>query len=228
MLSVTEAQIYLAYKRGITIDNICRSFHTFNSGKYQDETRYAQGNLIICNDDTLKPNSKVVCKAETNMDVIIIPIVGGIEIKNSKANRQLTIAGQATILPVSGGDHYYIKNPLAKEMVNFLQIGIARTRMSMENSKRVSFNLDSQKNELLALSDNCYIGKFEGREDGSFTVRNTGSGVFAFVIEGAFEFENRLIESRDGIVIWNKPVHKKLSVAFEALSNDAIILVVEI
>ena len=44
-----------------------------------------------------------------------------------------------------------------------------------------------------------------------------------FVIHGAFEVENRLLESRDGLAIWNTD-----RIELEALSNEAILLLLEI
>jgi hypothetical protein len=52
-------------------------------------------------------------------------------------------------------------------------------------------------------------------------------GVFGFVIEGAFEFQNRLLETRDSIALWNED-NETLQIEFEALSNDAIILIAEV
>jgi len=44
-----------------------------------------------------------------------------------------------------------------------------------------------------------------------------------FVLEGAFEAEGRLLHSRDGLALWDTN-----EIEIEALSNDAIILLIEI
>ncbi|WP_409034090.1 hypothetical protein [Runella sp.] len=68
------------------------------------------------------------------------------------------------------------------------------------------------------------MGKFGGREEGIYTVRNPErNGVFIFVIEGAFEVQNRLLHPRDGLSLTHVT-----EVEFEALSNDAILLVLEV
>ena len=62
-----------------------------------------------------------------------------------------------------------------------------------------------------------------GREDGVYSLKNPQNGVFVFVIEGAFEVQNRLLEPRDGLAI-----SAVEAIEFEALSNNAIILFLEI
>lgn len=47
------------------------------------------------------------------------------------------------------------------------------------------------------------------------------------MIEGAFEFQNRLLETRDSVALWNED-NEALQIEFEALSNDAINLIVEV
>ena len=48
------------------------------------------------------------------------------------------------------------------------------------------------------------------------------AGLFVFVIEGAFEVQYRLLHPRDRLVLWEAD-----TIEWEALSNDAVILVIE-
>ena len=66
------------------------------------------------------------------------------------------------------------------------------------------------------------MGKYDGRREGVFKLTKDTHTVFAFVIEGAFEVQNRLLHARDGLGLWNLD-----EVEFEALSNEAIILLIE-
>ena len=49
------------------------------------------------------------------------------------------------------------------------------------------------------------------------------NGFFAFVIEGAFELEGRLLHARDGLALWNLE-----KIEWEALSGGAILLVLQV
>ena len=62
-----------------------------------------------------------------------------------------------------------------------------------------------------------------GREESIYKVKNAGNCLYIFVIEGAFEVDNKLMEARDGLAIWNAD-----EIEFEALSNDAMLLIFEV
>ena len=67
------------------------------------------------------------------------------------------------------------------------------------------------------------IGIYENTKDGKYSLANPEHGIFAFVISGSFEFEHRLIETKDGLSISGIT-----EVTFKALSENAVLLVFEI
>lgn len=66
------------------------------------------------------------------------------------------------------------------------------------------------------------MGKYSGRGETSYDVKNKNAGVFVFILRGAFEVNGRLLHSRDGMALWRMDYIK-----LEVLSNDALILVIE-
>lgn len=68
------------------------------------------------------------------------------------------------------------------------------------------------------------IGKFTGRHDVVYTPANPHNRLFVYVIDGAFEVQGRLLHPRDGLGLWDEPDNIEL----EALSNDAIVLLIEL
>jgi hypothetical protein len=64
-----------------------------------------------------------------------------------------------------------------------------------------------------------FIGAFEGRKHEGLTI-DLAKSVFVFVVQGAFEVEDRLLQPRDGLAFRNLT-----SLAFESLSENAVILV---
>jgi quercetin 2,3-dioxygenase len=94
------------------------------------------------------------------------------------------------------------------------------------------FNFDlSQSNQLhtiITAADlnqpaYAYIGKYDGRKKGIYSLQNKNNGIYCFVIEGAFEIQDRLLHAKDGLAIWNTD-----EIDFEALSNGAILLLFEL
>ena len=66
------------------------------------------------------------------------------------------------------------------------------------------------------------LGRFMGREEAVYKVQ-PGNQLFAFVVAGAFELEGRLLHEKDGLALWDAE-----EVELEALSNHALVLVVEL
>ena len=235
MITQTQGQIYLASQRGVSQLSWFRSFHTFNFGSYQEEFRAPFGNLQVLNDDTLAAEKSIVMKLEQNAEVILIPVVGAIEYHNSLGETGILEAGQLQIFSAEKSMDYEITNPYDAELVNFIQVWITNDNpdfiagnqygsIDLETKNQL-IPLFSPENEGLKIQQEVYgyFGKYGGREEGIYKLKNPENGIFVFIIEGAFEVQNRLMESRDGLSLWNPE-----ELEFEALSNDAIILILEL
>ena len=221
--------IYLAEQRGTSQLDGLRSFHTFNFGTYQDPSRKPFGALQVFNDDTLKGGGQLTMHVEENTDILLLPIVGAIAFKNSLDTEESYLsAGEGHIFSAAKGMWFEMGNPYETDLVNVLQIWIKNDTQPFEPKIHAfDFDLLAHKNQLIPLftsdTEGVYIGQFDGRQDGIYTLKNSKNGVFAFVIEGAFEVQNRLLEPRDGLAL-----SAVESIEFEALSNNALILFLEI
>ena len=217
------SQIYKAPFRGHIENNIHRCLATFNYLEYQEDSRKPYRNIQLINDETLAAQQKVVYTAQQNQDVLIIPLVGALDCKTT-AEPVLVNTEQSFLFSANAGMPFEIQNPYEKELINFIQIRFDNTGIYREPLlKTFDFTV---KNHLfpLAVTDNyaVFTGMFAGREEGTYTPKNTQNGIFAYVIHGAFEFQNRLIESRDGLAI-----SEAETIEFEALSENAILLLFE-
>ncbi|GLU50579.1 pirin family protein [Dyadobacter frigoris] len=235
MITQTEGQIYLAGQRGCSQLSWFRSFHTFNFGLYQDQNREPFGNLQVFNDDTLAAGKSFKMQLEENTEVILLPVVGAIEYKNSLGETGILEAGQMQIFSAAKGMEYEIINPYETELINFIQLFLTNNQHSFI-PKMQEINIDLEiRNQLFPLFSQGqngltthqgtfgYIGKYSGRQEDLYQLKNPENGIFVFIIEGAFEVQNRLMEARDGLSLWNLD-----ELEFEALSNDAIILILEV
>lgn len=226
-MTQNETKIFLSAQRGKTELSWFRSFHSFNFGAFQDPNKEPIGKLRVFNDNTLAAGSGMKMQVEKPTEVLILPLVGGIEFKNSTGYHDFLEAGKMQIFSAEAGMEYEVLNPYETELINYLEIWIERESTSPETK---SVNIDVEKsNELLPVfsssdthSYGCF-GKYDGREEGIYQVKNAGNCLYVFVIEGAFEFDNKLMEIRDGLAIWNAN-----EIEFEALSNNAMLLIFEI
>jgi quercetin 2,3-dioxygenase len=221
-----SAQIYLHDRRGISQTEHFRRFHTFNFDGFFDENRQPFGALQVLNDDTLGACAGLTMHITQNTHILTLPLVGGIEFKNNMGQHQFVPAGVAHLFSAAGGMQCEIINPYETALINFLQIWIKHTNNSpfLAETKEIPIPIQSYKNQLIAIIEGiCYIGQYAGREEGTYIVKNSNNKVFIFVIKGAFEVQNRLLHARDGLSLDNVT-----EVEFEALSSNAIILLLEI
>ena len=229
----SNGKIFLAQDRGCDATPSFLSMHLFNFGDYFNEHKTPFGNIDVINDDILTGGSSIKLKVEKNSYVILIPMIGAVRYKDSRGNENLLAAGQWQLTKMVAGEKIEIQNPFKDTLVNFLQVwvkGDERLLLSLPLSS--TYDVNSNINRLVPLSPYRFgddllpfklsIGKFNGRADTTYAIDNNRTGVFLFVIEGAFEANGRLLHPRDGLALWNTE-----QVEMEALSNDAIIVVIE-
>jgi hypothetical protein len=221
---MTNAKIYLADQRGKHELDWFRSFHVFNFGTYRDEHRRPESDLYVFNDDTLAGDRRFELAVEEAAQVIIIPVTGTID-----CNNELVTAGEALFINAQPGDLLHFLNPYEREdgLVNFIQLWFHQASNPPFSSVLVPFSLEEHLGKLLVIAEQpgmplLRIGKYMGRGSG-ICERKAGDGFFVSVIEGVFEVEDRLLHARDCLELWDIP-----SIEYEALSNGAILLVVEI
>lgn len=251
MVPQSKGKIFLSDERGHQELDWFRSFHTFNFGQYQHDHKAAMGPLYVLNDETLAGGRGLMLTVEEDSDILLVPVVGALSLKDSRGNTCLIEAGQCCLETALAGTVIELSNPYEEDLVNFLQVWFKRVsapgkiglsgyepgaQEEQAGPQLFSFNINTDKNKLIELfpasaettsSSNRpygrqFIGKFTGREEIVHTIAPPCNGLFFFVIEGAFEVQYRLLHARDGLVLWDLQ-----EVEFEALSNDAIVLVVE-
>jgi redox-sensitive bicupin YhaK (pirin superfamily) len=216
-----QAKIFLADERGVTNSEWFRSYNTFNFGNYTNEHKVPVQNLYVCNDDTLAGEKSITLAVDELTTIIILPIAGAIEYKDSTGVTILINSGQLYSIILAKGNSYSITNPYSNQLVNFLQLWYKAT--DNNNVGLINFNIDAFKNTLVTTtltSPAFFIGKFDGRKEIIF---DTTATVFAFIVQGAFEVEGILLHARDGLALWHYS-----AIEVEALSNDAIIILLKI
>jgi hypothetical protein len=180
-------------------------------------------NVLSVNDETLKSGHQIVHTAEQNCDVFVLPIVGALNCLATKSNNDTVDVGEFMIVSLMIGETITFANEYQEELISYLHIWLKPTNIAFSKNQ---FTFDGQQNQLLELlhSDSFLIkiGQFHGRTDYVLQLNEHTTSLFSFVIEGAFEFHERLLQPRDSLL-----VHGETLVEFESLSNNAIILVIE-
>lgn len=223
MIPQSKGKIYLSDERGYNEMPWFRTYNTFNFGRYFNEHKHPFGALYVLNEDVLAGGKGFRMEVASPSDIILLPIVGAITFATADGQHGLLEAGQVQVLHLTSNTSFEVRNPYENDLVKFLQLWIKKP---VGQPASGTFDL-SHKDLLHTLINNetynLSIGKFNGRTDTIYPLKDKNNGVFVFNIEGAFEVQYRLLHNGDGLGLWDIA-----TVEMEALSNDAIILLLEL
>ncbi|WP_152131229.1 hypothetical protein [Flagellimonas olearia] len=172
-------------------------------------------------DETLAPRAFKSFTAEEDISLILIPLVGSITYGSNSANEVCVFPEELQIINLKKGNTFRITNKNEDALVNYLQIWV---KMDLVPEK-IIFDTYSHNQLNIVYGKkhvNILFGVFDGRREGFFTTSEQKNTLLTFVINGAFEVQNRLLESRDSLILSQTRL-----LELEALSENAIVLILE-
>lgn len=217
-MTQTEGIIFLSDKRPVFQTTDFRSYQT--TPFFEDESigkQGVEGLLKVC-DNTLVAGKTQTIQTDIACTVLLLPLVGGVELTTTQGSRFIE-AGEFGYIFLPPSEQISVENPYETELVNYLELWFSSPESSTQNNWG-KFELESSKNTLTSLLTTGWIGKYDGRQDDTLVLTKS-SNCFVFVINGVFEVQNRLLEPRDSLLLFE--THE---VEFEALANDSILLII--
>jgi quercetin 2,3-dioxygenase len=228
-----KAKIFLSDERGCSEADWFRRYSTFNFGNYFNEHKYPFQNLFVLNDETIAGGHSINFVVEECSHILLLPVVGSVLCNVNQSIESIVHPGQLNLLEVNKTDVVELSNCYKDELINFIQVWIKTNRHDYTNTGQLfNFGLDENKNNLIAITEPntlaknvpvVSIGKFAGRNEATYNLQNKQNSLFIFVIQGVFEVQGRLLHAKDGLGFLNEPE----DIEIEALSNDAILFIVE-
>jgi quercetin 2,3-dioxygenase len=221
----SPGRIYLADQRAVQETDWFRIYATFNAGH-----REPFGALYALNDETLAGGHQLDTVVQEDSYLWLLPVVGAVTFSDSQGNDTIIAAGEMMFTYQRKGDVFTIGNPYSDplQLVNYMTILLKTGNAPVVKAPRL-FTFDIASNNTLekwhinGLPGLTFgMGKYDGRSEGTYALRNPEKGAYAIVIQGAFEVNGRLLHERDGVALWDTP-----ELEFEALSNQAIIFLIE-
>ncbi|MBS1744637.1 MAG: hypothetical protein JST21_00560 [Bacteroidetes bacterium] len=228
MIEQNEAKIFLANQRNTSITGWMRSCTLL---KNNGNKKAFLSSLYNLHDDVLSARRTLSFITEKDVLLVILPLAGSIIYSDDCGNNAIIEAGKMQYFAVKKNTEVKIFNPYDEEYVNFLRLMLEPGCLnSIISTACFSFEREHNKNKLLqlftgnpeAMSVKIFIGKFDGRKEALYKNSKPGNAIFVFVIEGAFEVQYRLLETRDALVLWDTD-----KIDMEALSNDAVLLLID-
>ncbi|MFN4144966.1 MAG: hypothetical protein ACK4GN_04015 [Runella sp.] len=166
-------------------------------------------------DFILPPNTSLSRPIESNHTHIFIPFIGDLLVKKDSV---LLEENQAMILGQIEGGFVEIQNPYEADAVNFFELVLSNTHN--KEHKIISIDVQAQPNRLLNIFQNVFLGQYSLRQEDSIKT-GVENQIFVFVIAGAYEVQNRLLQPRDGLTLCGVK-----TLEFESLAEESLLLVV--
>lgn len=185
-------------------------------------TDKGNSNLRKVSEIVVDENGTYDFQSQKNGIILLIVLYGEIVINDFE---KPISAEQIFTLKSSESNFLTLKNNLPSEKADVLILELK------SKSPESSFSIENlnlnKKNTLIQISKNLeypnFIGLYEGRKEQEYFLYEKGKSVFGMVINGAFEFQNRLMETRDAMILTEIE-----TLEFEALSENALILFLEV
>lgn len=214
------------------------SYHTFSFGGYHNPSKMNFGALRVLNDDTVNGGMGFSKHPHDNMEIVSIPLEGGLEHQDSMGNKTLIKKGEVQIMSAGTGVFHSEKNESGKAPVKFLQIWVFPDKKNIEpRYDQKIFDLAARKNKFqtvvsplgttdegVKINQNAWFSLVDLENENTLTynLKDKNNGVYVFVLEGELEIDGQKLIKRDGLGITETELVTIKS------SQDAEVLLIEI
>lgn len=214
------------------------SHHTFSFANYHNPERMRFGVLRVLNDDVVAGGMGFGTHPHDNMEIISIPLDGDLTHKDSMGNVAVIKHGDIQVMSAGSGITHSEQNKNHDRQVKFLQIWLFPNKRNVSpRYDQISLNVQDRHNKLQqVLSPSAsdegvwihqdawfHMGKFDEGFKAEYSLKNPNNGVYAFILKGDVEVDGQLLNTRDGMGIWDIT-----ALSLVAKSQDAEILLMEV
>jgi redox-sensitive bicupin YhaK (pirin superfamily) len=229
--------LHKANTRGQANHGWLNSHHTFSFANYHNPERMHFGVLRVLNDDRVEAGMGFGTHPHDNMEIISIPLEGDLEHKDSMGNVAVIKKGDIQILSAGTGITHSEYNRNKDAQVKFLQIWVFPNKRNVTpRYDQLSLKPEDRHNKLQQiLSPNAddagvwlqqdawfNMGNFDKGTTQEYTINKKGNGVYAFVLKGDISIDGHVLNTRDGLGIWDTD---KIKITAD---NDAEFLLMEV
>jgi len=206
---------YPAHARGTNDLGWLKANFSFSFGPYYDPEKVHFGALRVLNDDVIAGGQGFGFHPHDNMEIITIPLSGALEHKDSMGNVGVITAGEVQVMSAGTGIEHSEYNHSKTEVANTLQIWLfPKVRNIEPRYDQKNFNDKLQLNQLTTLvsphrnnnqalwinQDATFsMGDFEARKQIKYEIKNSGNGVYIFILEGSLKINDQVLNKRDAL-----------------------------
>lgn len=210
--------IHKSESRGMANHGWLQSRHTFSFANYYNPERMHFGVLRVLNDDIVDAGMGFSKHPHDNMEIISIPLQGDLEHKDSMGNVTVIQNGDIQVMSAGTGITHSEYNKNRDKPVKFLQIWLFPNKQNVQPryDQQSLFVADRHNKLQQILSPNhddagvwihqnawFHLGTFDKGVQNRYDLKDKRNGVYAFVIGGKFNINGQVLDTRDGMGIWD-------------------------
>jgi len=233
-LTIANGKFYpVAFRKGPEA-SFYRSLPVLSNGP-TEHTSALNKPLLHFNDETLAAKYSTQYIARQSQVIYLIPLSGRLNI-NYKGQPHIIKPGTLYILDLGTEDAIKITNPQRDELSNYLILSTESMATYAKMTQFVYFDLTRENARkqlqeihsighpsIAATFKKLSMGKYPVKEDFSyFPHKREANKTLFYIVRGSFEIEGRLLQTRDGLMLWNTD-----QVQVESLEQDSILLIFE-
>lgn len=191
---------------------------SFSFGNYFNPDKIQFGVLRVLNDDYIAAGMGFGTHPHQNMEIITIPLEGGLKHQDSMGNEAIVRFGEVQVMSAGTGIEHSEMNPSQTEPAKTLQLWVFPEKQNVTpRYDQKSFDLESKINtfvNVVSPSDKndgnalwvyqqtfFNLGIFDENKTINYIVNIPENGVYIFLIEGQIEINNTVVNERDAIEI---------------------------
>jgi redox-sensitive bicupin YhaK (pirin superfamily) len=208
--------LHSANSRGHANHGWLESFHTFSFANYYDPNRMNFGVLRVLNDDRIAAGTGFGTHPHENMEIISIPLSGGLKHKDSMGNETVIQSGEIQVMSAGTGVQHSEMNNSSSEEARFLQIWIIPDKRNVTpryDQINIPTHTNNEWNQVLSPNDNddgvwihqkawFSIGDFNPGVQSTYQLNEPSNGVYIFVLDGELQVNENVLQTRDGMGVW--------------------------
>lgn len=208
--------IHKAEARGTANHGWLNSKFSFSFANYFDPEKIHFGALRVINNDIIAPGTGFGTHPHDNMEIISIPLRGGLAHKDSMGNSSVINTGEIQVMSAGSGIQHSEYNASTTEDGEFLQIWIFPNKKDVtpryDQLEIEASQINNQLGQILSpnpdddgvwIHQNAWfhMGEFTEEKNLSYSLKNKTNGIYAFLIEGEAKIADEKLSKRDALGI---------------------------
>ncbi len=217
---MSNITLHKSETRGYANHGWLNARHSFSFANYYNPERMHFGVVRVLNDDIVAPAMGFGTHPHDNMEIITIPLRGSLRHKDSMGNEAIIQENEVQIMSAGTGIQHSEFNASREKDINLLQIWLfPKQKNVMPRYDQRSFlpadrinqlqtvvaplGSDEEKADAIGIHQDAWfsLGTLKEGIEKTYSVKKTGNGVYAFVIEGSVTVNGQPLSKRDALGI---------------------------